>query len=84
VHLVGLAGLDFNRLSVESWVLCFGGKLKTLRAAKQPQLIFWNKFSLGMTGEEIGRVFTLCMASSGYTRKHWVGFHTWNLIADSK
>jgi len=21
---VGLAGLDFNRLSVESWTLCFG------------------------------------------------------------
>jgi hypothetical protein len=64
--------------------ICFGGKLKTLCATKKPQLIFWNKFSPGITGEKAGRVFTLCKASSGYTRKNWIGFHTWNLIADSK
>ncbi len=75
---------NFHRLSVEFWVLCFGGKLKTLCATKKPQLIFWNKFSPGITGEKAGRVFTLCKASSGHTRKNWVGFHTWNLIADSK
>jgi len=75
VHLVGLTGLDFNRLSVEAWALCFGGKLKILRAAKKPQLIFWNKFSPGITGEKAGRDFTPCKASSAYTRKNWVGFH---------
>jgi hypothetical protein len=26
---------NFHRLSMESWTLCFGGKLKTLRAAKR-------------------------------------------------
>jgi len=56
---------------------------KTLRVAKKP-MIFWNKFSPVVTGEKAGRVFTLCKASSGYTKKTWVGFHTWNLIADSK
>ncbi len=27
VHVVGLAGLDFHRLSLKSWALCFIGKL---------------------------------------------------------
>jgi hypothetical protein len=57
---------------------------KTLRPAKKPQMIFWNKISPGVTGEKAGRVFTLCKASCGYLTKNWVGFHTWNLIADSK
>jgi len=73
---------NFHRLSMESWTLCFGGKLKTLRATKQPQLIFWNKFSPGITGEKAGRVLPLCNSSSGYARKNWVGFHIWNIIAD--
>jgi hypothetical protein len=51
---------NFHRLSMESWALCFGGKLKTLLCvAKQPQLIFWNKISPGITGEKACRVFTL-------------------------
>jgi len=75
---------NFHRLSIEPWALCFGWKLKTLRAAKKPQLIFWNKISSSIIGEKAGRVLPLCKASSGYTRKNWVGFHIKNIIADSK
>jgi hypothetical protein len=51
---------NFHKLSMESWALCFGGKLKTLLCVtKQPQLIFWNKISPGITGEKACRVFTL-------------------------
>jgi hypothetical protein len=47
----------------------------------------YNKFKAkkqGIIGEKAGRVLPLCKASSGYTRKNWVGFHIWNIIADSK
>jgi len=67
-----------------STLFCFGRKLKTLRAAKKPQLIFCNKISSGISGEKAGRVLPLCNASSGYNGKNWVGFHIWNIIADSK
>jgi hypothetical protein len=42
--VVGLAGLDFNRLSMESGPLFWR---KSLRATKRPELIFWNKISTG-------------------------------------
>jgi hypothetical protein len=69
---------------VESWALGFGGNPKTLCAAKKPQLICWNKISPGIIRDKAGRVLPLCKASSGYTRKNWVGFDIWNTIADSK
>jgi hypothetical protein len=46
---------------MESWALCFGGKLKTLRAVKKPQLIFWNKISPGISGEKAGRFYLFVM-----------------------
>jgi hypothetical protein len=68
---------NFHRLSMESWALCFGGKLKTLLCVwrnnrswsfgtKFPRVYHWRKKPVGF--------LTLCQASSGYTRKSWVGF----------
>jgi len=54
--------------------------LKLYRVTKKPQLIFWKKISSSIIGEKAGRVLPLSKASSGYTRKNWVGFHIKNII----
>jgi len=75
----------WNKIFMGSpWYLGHSILAENFTATKKPLMIFWNKFSPGVTGEKARMVFTLCKASSGYTRKNWVGFHTWNLIADSK